>query len=156
MLFFRRDGKVVALKEVDSDVETRQYIKNRVKNPRNKKRINVSRDAPNLENSNAEGDGEVDKPRFPRRRAYKKTKVSIILFKCHLNKTCFFAQILDEKLIVKIQRLFENKNSICFFGKYNLCFIRVVCCRRKRKKTTARHNGVRISAAKRKDILISL
>ncbi|XP_020293166.1 methenyltetrahydrofolate synthase domain-containing protein [Pseudomyrmex gracilis] len=69
-----KDGKIVALKEVDSDVETRQYIKNRVKNPRNKRRVNVSKDAPNVENSNREGDGEVDKPRFPRKRAYKKTK----------------------------------------------------------------------------------
>lgn len=73
-LFFRRDGKIVILKEVDSDVETRQYIKNRVKYPKNKKRFNAKRDAPNTENTVEGGKDKTDKPRFPRRRTYKKPK----------------------------------------------------------------------------------
>ncbi|XP_071571814.1 methenyltetrahydrofolate synthase domain-containing protein [Temnothorax nylanderi] len=69
------DGKIVVLKEVDSDVETRHYIKNRVKYPRNKKRFNAKRDVSNTENI-VEGDKDkVDKPRLPRRRTYKKPKV---------------------------------------------------------------------------------
>lgn len=68
------DGKIVVLKEVDSDVETRHYIKNRVKYPKNKKRFNAKRDASNTENT-AEGKDKVDKPRFPQRRTYKKPKV---------------------------------------------------------------------------------
>lgn len=73
-LFFHSDGKIVVLKEVDSDVETRHYIKNRVKYPKNKKRFNAKRDASNTENT-VEGKDKVDKPRFPQRRTNKKPKV---------------------------------------------------------------------------------
>lgn len=67
----------MVLKEVDSDVETRQYIKNRLKYPRNKKRLGAKRDASNTEkNFAAEDDKEkTEKPRFPRKRSYKKVKV---------------------------------------------------------------------------------
>lgn len=73
-LFFRSDGKVIILKEVDSDTETRHYIKNRVKYPKNKKRFNAKRDVSNIENTMEGGKDKVDKPRFPRRRTYKKPK----------------------------------------------------------------------------------
>lgn len=56
-------------------METRQYIKNRVKYPKNKKRFNAKRDALNTENTVEGGKDKVDKPRFPRRRTYKKPKV---------------------------------------------------------------------------------
>lgn len=67
----------MVLKEVDSDVETRQYIKNRLKYPRSKKRLGAKRDAPNTEKKFASEDGKdkTDKPRFPRKRSYKKVKV---------------------------------------------------------------------------------
>ncbi|XP_011632953.1 methenyltetrahydrofolate synthase domain-containing protein [Pogonomyrmex barbatus] len=69
-----KDGKIIVLKEIDSDIETRQYIKNRVKYPKNKRRF--KRDASNTENFVAEdGKVKVDKPRFPRRRTYKKVKI---------------------------------------------------------------------------------
>lgn len=68
-----KDGKIVVLKEVDSDVETRPYIKNRVKYPK-KKRFSTKRDASNTENTVEGGKDKVDKPRFPRRRTYKKPK----------------------------------------------------------------------------------
>lgn len=55
-------------------METRQYIKNRVKYPKNKKRFNTKRDAPNTENMMEDGKDKVEKPRFPRRRTYKKPK----------------------------------------------------------------------------------
>lgn len=75
-LFFRRDGKMVILKEVDSDIETQRYIKNRVKYPKNKKRLNVKKDVSNMENSTVEGaKDKILKPRFPRKRTYKKAKV---------------------------------------------------------------------------------
>jgi len=55
-------------------VDTRQYIKNRVKYPKNKKRFNTKRDAPNTENTVESSKDKGDKPRFPRRRTYKKPK----------------------------------------------------------------------------------
>ncbi|XP_011161574.1 methenyltetrahydrofolate synthase domain-containing protein [Solenopsis invicta] len=70
-----KDGKVVVLKEVDSDVEMRQYIKNRVKYSKSKKRFNAKRDTPNTESTMESGKDKIDKPRFPRRRTYKKPKV---------------------------------------------------------------------------------
>lgn len=70
-----KDGKMVILKEVDSDIETYRYIKNRVKYPKNKKHLNIKKDASNLENSTVEGaKDKILKPRFPRKRTYKKTK----------------------------------------------------------------------------------
>ncbi|XP_029167567.1 methenyltetrahydrofolate synthase domain-containing protein [Nylanderia fulva] len=71
-----KDGKIVILKEVDSDIETHRYIKNRVKYSKNKKHHNIKKDAANIENSTVEGvKDKILKPRFPRRRTYKKTKV---------------------------------------------------------------------------------
>ncbi|CAL1673424.1 unnamed protein product [Lasius platythorax] len=71
-----KDGKMVILKEVDSDIETQRYIKNCVKYPKNKKRLNVKKDASNMENSTVEGaKDKILKPRFPRKRTYKKAKV---------------------------------------------------------------------------------
>ncbi|XP_014474591.1 PREDICTED: methenyltetrahydrofolate synthase domain-containing protein isoform X2 [Dinoponera quadriceps] len=73
-----KEGRDVVLKEVDSDVETRQYIKNRLKYPRNKKRPGAKKDASGTKNFTTE-DGTNDKtdnkPRFTRRRSYKKAKV---------------------------------------------------------------------------------
>ncbi|KAL0125269.1 hypothetical protein PUN28_004418 [Cardiocondyla obscurior] len=68
------DGKSVVLKEVDSDVETRHYIKNRVKYSKNKKRFNAKREVSDTENNVEGGKDKVDKPRFTRRRTYKKSK----------------------------------------------------------------------------------
>ncbi|EZA57776.1 Methenyltetrahydrofolate synthase domain-containing protein [Ooceraea biroi] len=68
-----KDGKTVALKEVDSDVETRPYIKNRVKYAKNKKRSNPKRDM--TEDSVMDGTKDKTDKRFSRRRTYKKTKV---------------------------------------------------------------------------------
>ncbi|XP_012534203.1 methenyltetrahydrofolate synthase domain-containing protein [Monomorium pharaonis] len=70
-----KDGKIIVLKEVDSDVETHQYIKNRVKYPKSKRRFNVKRDTVNTENTVEDGKDKSDRPRFPRRRTYKKPKV---------------------------------------------------------------------------------
>ncbi|EFN83333.1 Methenyltetrahydrofolate synthetase domain-containing protein [Harpegnathos saltator] len=72
-----KDGKNVFLKEVDSDVETRQYIKNRVKYPRNKKRLGAKKNASNTEKNFTAEDGKdkTDKPRFPRKRSQKKVPV---------------------------------------------------------------------------------
>ncbi|XP_032680215.1 methenyltetrahydrofolate synthase domain-containing protein isoform X2 [Odontomachus brunneus] len=73
-----KDGKDVVLKEVDSDVETRQYIKNRLKYPKNKKRLGAKRDVSNTEKKNFTAEDvkdKIDKPRFPRKRSYKKVKV---------------------------------------------------------------------------------
>ncbi|XP_012234403.1 methenyltetrahydrofolate synthase domain-containing protein [Linepithema humile] len=67
-----KDGKIVVLKEVDSDVDTRHYVKNRIKYPRSKKRFNTKKD---VENSTAEnGKDKIDKPRFSRKRIYKKVE----------------------------------------------------------------------------------
>lgn len=64
---------MVTLKEVDSDIETHRYIKNRVKYPKNKKRLNVKKDVSNMENSTVESaKDKILKPRFPRKRTYKK------------------------------------------------------------------------------------
>lgn len=53
----------------------RQYIKNRVKYSKSKKRFNAKRDTPNTESTMESGKDKIDKPRFPRRRTYKKPKV---------------------------------------------------------------------------------
>lgn len=74
-LFFCRDGKMVILKEVDSDIETHRYIKNRAKYPKNKKHLNIKKDASNIETSTVESvKDKILKPRFPRKRIYKKAK----------------------------------------------------------------------------------
>lgn len=66
---------MVTLKEVDSDIEMHRYIKNRVKYPKNKKHLNVKKDTSNMENSTVESaKDKILKPRFPRKRTYKKAK----------------------------------------------------------------------------------
>lgn len=70
-----KDGKMVILKEVDSDIETHRYIKNRIKYPKNKKRLNIKKDASNMENSTMEdAKDKILKSRFPRKRTYKKAE----------------------------------------------------------------------------------
>jgi len=68
--------KEVVLKEVDSDVETRSYVKNRAtKYTKNKKHPNAKSDS-STKNSVTESTKEkMDKSRFPRRRIHKKTKL---------------------------------------------------------------------------------
>lgn len=55
-------------------MEIRRYIKNRVRNPKNK-RPSIKRDASNTENSVIdENKDKTDKPRFPRKRSHKRVK----------------------------------------------------------------------------------
>lgn len=63
------------MKEVESDVDTRHYVKNRIKYSRSKKRFNTKRESYNVENSTAENDKDkINKPRFPRKQMYKKVE----------------------------------------------------------------------------------
>jgi len=74
---FRRDGKMkeVVLKEVDSDVETRSYVKNRAtKHTKNQKHPNAKSDMSSTKNTVVEKE-KMDKSRFSRRRIHKKTKL---------------------------------------------------------------------------------
>lgn len=72
------DGKIVVLKEIDSDVEMHRYVKHRIRYPRKEqKRLGAKKDAPNTENSAAESEkgDKVDKPRFAlRKRSHKRAQ----------------------------------------------------------------------------------
>lgn len=77
-MFFRSDGKIVVLKEIDSDVEMHRYVKHRIRYPRKEqKRLGAKKDAPNTENSAAESEkgDKIDKPRFAlRKRSHKRAQ----------------------------------------------------------------------------------
>lgn len=95
---------MVILKEADSDIETHRYIKNRIKYPKSKKRLNVKKDAPNMENSTVEGaKDKMLKSRFPRKRTYKKAEEENNISNADVNtstyiefyKIIFFIKMID-------------------------------------------------------------
>lgn len=81
---------MIILKEVDSDIETHRYIKNRVKYPKNKKRFNIKKDASNVENSTVEGaKDKILKSRFPRKRTYRKAEEENNISNAEVNSSIY-------------------------------------------------------------------
>lgn len=71
LLCFFREGKIVTLKEEDSDIEIRKsYRSNYIKNKRRFKTKNVASSG----NDVNEERGKQVKPRFPKKRAFNKFK----------------------------------------------------------------------------------
>lgn len=108
---------MVILKEVDSDIETHRYIKNRIKYPKNKKRLNIKKDASNMENSTMEdAKDKILKSRFPRKRTYKKAEEENNISNAEVNTSIY---IEFYKIIFFINDgFFEFQLNLC----YNKCF----------------------------------
>ncbi|XP_015597153.1 methenyltetrahydrofolate synthase domain-containing protein isoform X2 [Cephus cinctus] len=68
-----KEGKIIVLKEVDSDRETRQYEKNRNKKGKNKTRSKAKADISQTQTA-VGGNKDIVKPRFPKRRLYHKLR----------------------------------------------------------------------------------
>ncbi|XP_017875310.1 methenyltetrahydrofolate synthase domain-containing protein [Ceratina calcarata] len=68
-----KEGKVIVLKEEDSDVEAQKSYRNRSNYVKNKKRFKTRRNESNDNDSNEQGEKQV-KTRLPRRRADNKVK----------------------------------------------------------------------------------
>ncbi|XP_076751152.1 methenyltetrahydrofolate synthase domain-containing protein lost [Xylocopa sonorina] len=67
-----KEGKVITLKEEDSDAETQKPYRNRPSYVKNKKRFKTRKDASNI--NDEEGEKRM-KTRFPKRRTFNKSKL---------------------------------------------------------------------------------
>ncbi|CAK9830991.1 Methenyltetrahydrofolate synthase domain-containing protein [Anthophora retusa] len=85
-----KEGKIITLKEEDSDVEVQKPYRNRFNYVKSKKHFKTRKDVSGVNDANEEGEKQQIKTRFPKRRAYNKTKPG--------NDSNVFSNEIEEKV----------------------------------------------------------